>query len=878
RIEEFQVYSKDVVVREVVENSNQEFEKLDDIQNYINKKDAEWTSAPEEEITPFMQELMNNKSSKVLKEKIEFYEEKCGYKVLGEIFITNKYGVNAAQTGKTSDYYQADEDWWQNAKKDGFYVGDVEYDKSADVYSTAIGVRIDDENGNFIGVVKAVLNIEEVTNILKKIEATKKYAATEFKLITKSGKIIYSTEDFRPFEDVSEELFSSFEQKGEHIEYFIAEGDKPGEGEELFVHTHSKGYGGYKGLGWILIVEHKTEEIFAPVARLKNSILIISAVVTALTVLMGLLISHSISRPVSKLSSAIIEIGKGGLDTRVEVESNDEIGQLAASFNDMAGKLKESHTKLQKSHAQLDKKVKERTAELSSANTKLEGEVSHRAQAQNILEERIKELNCLFGLSKLVEQPEITTEQIFQQTTELIRNAYRYPDLTCVRITFNGVHYKTDNFDKSELSQHSEIKLRGEIAGEIEVYYVGEKAGSDEGSFLKEERDLLDAVAKHLGRIAERKQAGEKLQLFRGLIDRANDAIFVIEPQWGRLLDVNDRTCQSLGYSREELLDMSVKDIDEIIRDDSCWLEYVKELKQKGSMILEGLYRRKDGTTFPAEVNAIFTGQEKANYVIAVARDITERKSAEERQAQLLEEVESINQELKDFAYIVSHDLKAPLRGIKILADWIVADYADKIDEEGKEQMNQLTKRVDRMHNLIEGVLTYSRVGRVKEGQVRVNLNELVPDIIDMIAPPENIAITIENELPVVECEQTRIGQVFQNLLSNAVKYMDKPQGRINIGCVEEDGFWEFSVSDNGPGIEEKYFEKIFKMFQTLSPRDEFESTGVGLAVVKKIVELYGGKIRVKSKPGEGSTFFFTLPKQNLEVKNDAELEANIIS
>jgi len=181
------------------------------------------------------------------------------------------------------------------------------------------------------------------------------------------------------------------------------------------------------------------------------------------------------------------------------------------------------------------------------------------------------------------------------------------------------------------------------------------------------------------------------------------------------------------------------------------------------------------------------------------------------------------------------------------------------------------------MRNLIEGILTYSKVGREKEKQIQVNLNELVPDIIDMIAPPENIAITIENELPVVECEQTRIGQVFQNLLSNAVKYMDKPQGRINIGCVEEDGFWEFSVSDNGPGIKEKYFEKIFKMFQTLSPRDEFESTGVGLAVVKKIVELYGGKIRLESKPGEGSTFFFTLPKQNLEVQNDAELEANII-
>jgi two-component system sensor kinase FixL len=174
-------------------------------------------------------------------------------------------------------------------------------------------------------------------------------------------------------------------------------------------------------------------------------------------------------------------------------------------------------------------------------------------------------------------------------------------------------------------------------------------------------------------------------------------------------------------------------------------------------------------------------------------------------------------------------------------------------------------------------VLQYSRVGRIKEELVKVNLNELIPAVIDMLAPPENITITVENELPTIECEQTRIMQVFQNLLSNAVKYMDKPRGRIKVDCVEEDGFWKFSVADNGPGIKEEHSEKIFKIFQTLAPRDEFESTGVGLTVVKKIVELYDGRIWVESKLGEGSTFFFTLPKQEAGVK-DEKLAANIIS
>jgi PAS domain S-box-containing protein len=257
-------------------------------------------------------------------------------------------------------------------------------------------------------------------------------------------------------------------------------------------------------------------------------------------------------------------------------------------------------------------------------------------------------------------------------------------------------------------------------------------------------------------------------------------------------------------------------------------------------------------------------------------RDITERRKSEQRQAQLLEQLEKTNQELKDFAYVVSHDLKAPLRGINTLVKWISSDYGDKFDQGGKEQMTLLLGRVDRMHNLIDGILQYSRVGRVKEEKTQVNLNELVPDIIDMVAPPENIAIAIENELPVIECEKTRVTQVFQNLLSNAIKYMDKPLGQIRVTCIEKDNCWKFGVADNGSGIEEKYFEKIFQMFQTLRPRDEFESTGVGLTVVKKIVEIHGGRIWVESKIGEGSTFFFTLPKKEIGVENE-NLEASIV-
>jgi signal transduction histidine kinase len=247
---------------------------------------------------------------------------------------------------------------------------------------------------------------------------------------------------------------------------------------------------------------------------------------------------------------------------------------------------------------------------------------------------------------------------------------------------------------------------------------------------------------------------------------------------------------------------------------------------------------------------------------------------AENKLKELNKRLEQANQELKCFAHTVSHDLKTPLRGIRRLAEWISINYANKLNEDDREKVNLLMSRVDRMHNLIDDVLQYSSIGYTEEERDQVNLNNLVHDVIDMIDPPENITITVESELPVIECEKTRIIQVFLNLLSNAVKYMDKPAGRIKIACVEESDIWKFSVVDNGPGIEEKYFEKIFQIFQTLSTHDESESSGIGLSTVKKIVEMYGGRVWVESKPPEGSTFFFTLPKQKMGIEN-AKLQAN---
>ncbi len=345
---------------------------------------------------------------------------------------------------------------------------------------------------------------------------------------------------------------------------------------------------------------------------------------------------------------------------------------------------------------------------------------------------------------------------------------------------------------------------------------------------------------------------------FKVMIRASLDA-FLITDMNRRILEVNDAYCRMTGYSREELLTMNTTDIETAETPEEA-ARHIAKLFETGSDRYEIRKRRKDGRIQIVEVSSNYS-KINGGRIYSFMRDITERKQAEEQRNSLLREIESANEELKNFAYVVSHDLKAPLRAIGSLADWLSTDYANKFDDAGREQMRLLINRVHRMDGLIDGILMYSRVGRVKETIVAVDLNRLVREVVDLLAPPPNIMITIETPLPTVMSEPTRIQQVFQNLLSNAIKYMDKPEGKVRIGCSEEATQWKFSVSDNGPGIKQQHFVKIFQLFQTLAPRDRVESSGVGLALVKKIVEMYGGQVWVESTVGEGSTFFFTLPR-----------------
>lgn len=334
-----------------------------------------------------------------------------------------------------------------------------------------------------------------------------------------------------------------------------------------------------------------------------------------------------------------------------------------------------------------------------------------------------------------------------------------------------------------------------------------------------------------------------------------------------------DMTTQTITWSREMYAIHELKEDEYTPTLDSVHLYYTPDTRQqildafktalhdKKGFDIEAQITTKKGRIIDVKTKGVpIIKNGRVPHIKGIFQDITKEKAAERKLKEYTGDLERINKELDQFAYIVSHDLKAPLRAINNLSMWIEEDISEHLEGDTKYQFQLLRGRVGRLEDLINGILSYSRAGRIKVTPTKVDVGALINGILEMLSPPPEFTITIPPVLPTINTEKIALEQVFSNLISNAIKYNKNPSPTIKVTFETIEGFLKFGVIDNGDGIEAEYHEKIFVIFQTLEARDKVESTGVGLAIVKKIVDEKGGQIWVESEKGNGARFYFTWP------------------
>lgn len=559
-------------------------------------------------------------------------------------------------------------------------------------------------------------------------------------------------------------------------------------------------------------------------------------------------------------------------------------------------KRKQAEAEIRTLNAELEDRVQRRTAQLEASNREkeelLQREQEARSQAEKVREESLlyaERLELALDAAQMGSWDwNLHTNQLFWNPQhEMIlgyqpgKSEWSYSEWT------DRVHpedlQKTEEIIQTALTTHDDCSCEYRAvlpSGDIRWLRAYGRVYCDADH---QPTRMVGVVSD----ITEQRQADAALreseERFRATFEQAAVGIAHLElnGQWKR---VNQKLCNIVGYTREELLRLKFQDITHP-NDLETDLHYIEQLLAGNiqNFSLEKRYIHKDGSIVWAEITVSLLWEAptidtvaRPKYFIGMVEEIGDRKQAELSLQKRAEELawtnrqlrrttallKRRNEELDQFAYVVSHDLKAPLRAIANLSEWIEEDLADQLPEDNRHQMELLRGRVYRMEALIQGLLEYSRVGRMEISAETVNMNALLSELIDSLDPPDGFVIEVE-EMPTLIAKRLLLRQVFANLISNAVKHHHQPKGWVKIGVEDQGEQYEFTVRDDGPGIPADYHQRIFGIFQTIPSSRSKESTGIGLSIVKKIIEAEGGSISLESQEGEGATFRFTWLKQN---------------
>lgn len=467
----------------------------------------------------------------------------------------------------------------------------------------------------------------------------------------------------------------------------------------------------------------------------------------------------------------------------------------------------------------------------------------------------------------------LTQEGNIIQTNKAAQSLLLYSNEELLKLHVKDISYIEDRTLSADLMlkmnsnelDHFVIKKRYNRKDGTEVWArTNVAAVRNEDGSIRYQVALIEDVTEQQKNELERKKLLDSLeaqkQKYSNIIANMNLGLVEVDNN-DRVLLVNQSFEEMSGYSEAELLHKEAKQI--LLKDEfHATLENENIERKKGkSNSYEVVAKTKDGTKkhwlISGAPNYDLNGEIIGS--IGIHLDITELKSLEIQKESLLNRLEKSNDELQEYAHIVSHDLKSPLRSIYALVDWIKEDNKEVFNKETTQNISLIESTLEKMEQLITDVLEYSSVTSEESVSEAVDLNKVIEDIHQILFFPEHIELSLKKKLPIINADRVRIQQLFQNLIGNAIRYIDKDKGLIEIDVEDKNTYFLFSVTDNGIGIEKKFHEKIFKIFQSL--KKSKESSGIGLSIVKKIVDLYDGKIWVESVVGEGTTFYFTLKK-----------------
>ncbi len=425
----------------------------------------------------------------------------------------------------------------------------------------------------------------------------------------------------------------------------------------------------------------------------------------------------------------------------------------------------------------------------------------------------------------------------------------------------------------TQLTESTKIIGQGDLQHKVDIVSHDE-IGQLADSFNSMTAELRNAYSKQkeintsLQReIDERKLAEEKIRKLSYVVEQSPSAVVITDIN-GDIEYVNHGFSQLTGYTDAEVIGQNPR----VLKSDKTLQETYKELWETITSGKEwfGVFcnKKKSGELFweSASISPLKDPEGNITHYVALKEDITEKREAEELMKHMVEDIQRSNKELEQFAYVASHDLQEPLRMVASYMQLLQRRYKDKLDNDANDFINYAVDGSKRMQALIHDLLAYSRVGSGSRGKELepVDIGPVLDRAIKNLEKSikDRGAIVMHGPMPIVFADGPQITQLFQNLIGNAIKYHSKATPRIQVSAKQNEKDVTFSVSDNGIGIEPQYYERIFTIFQRLHGKSEYSGTGIGLAICKKIVERHSGKIWVESLSGEGSTFYFTIPKK----------------